>query len=105
VQSSLYTDCDDPGTRSSRLCKSTVPMEANAGCLPGALMCMQAMVGCRQSEALDVWACGKEGKWKRRGCVAIVCLQRKSVLIAGFVPAVAAFGGVTDIRVHNYRPD
>jgi hypothetical protein len=26
----------------------------------------------------------------------------RSVLIARFVPAVVAFGGVTDIRVHNY---
>jgi hypothetical protein len=53
VQSSLYTDCVDPGARSSELFKST-DLEANAGCLPGALTCMQAMVGCRQSGALHV---------------------------------------------------
>jgi hypothetical protein len=51
------------------------------------------MVGCRQSEASDVWCCGEKGK-RKRWLSGECLLTGRSVLIARFVPAVAAFGGV-----------
>lgn len=55
----------------------------------------------------SIWDFGRVRLWRReqveeeRLCGDCL-LTGRSVLTARFVPAVAAFGGVSDIRVHNY---